>query len=66
MYILIASTPEEVQEQIVKLLKINASNHRIAAIKIKGMHKKEIELAIASTYEGAAKFIENISIQPNN
>jgi hypothetical protein len=63
MYIIKASNPAETQEQIVKLLNQYASNHRIAAAKINGMHKKELELARASTYEGAAKFIENIIIQ---
>jgi hypothetical protein len=53
------------REQIVKWLNQNASNHRIAAAKINTMHKKEIELARASTYEGAANFIERIDIQSN-
>ena len=66
MFTIKANSPEEVRTQIVKLLNQNASNHRIAASKISGMHKKEIELARASTYEGAAKFIDNISIQRND
>lgn len=65
-YSIRANSPAEMREQIVKWLNQNASNHRIAAAKVSGMHKKEIELARASTYEGAAKFIENVAIVGNN
>lgn len=66
MFIIKANSPEEVRTEIVKLLNLDASYHRIAASKIDGKHKKEMELAKASTYESLAKFIDNLSIQPND
>lgn len=62
MFVIKASTPEGMRDQMVKWLNIQASNHRIAAAKISGIRKMEIELARAGTYEGAAKFLEGCTV----
>lgn len=51
MLVIKASTPE------------TTSNHRIASCKMASVHKKDIELAKATTYEGAAKFLENCTVE---
>lgn len=63
MFVIKASTPEAMRSEIVKWLKQQASNHRIASCKMASMRKKDIELAIAATYEDAAKFLENCTVE---
>lgn len=62
MFVIQASTPDAMRDEIVKWLNQQASNHRIASCKMASIHKKDIELARATTYEGAAKFLENCTI----
>lgn len=62
MFVIKASTPEAMRDQIVKWLNSQASNHRIAASKLNGIHKREVELTRAGTYEGAAKFLEGCMV----
>lgn len=66
MFVIKASTPEAMRNEIVKWLNQQASNHRIAAAKTAGINKKMIELARATTYEGAAKFLENCTVEVPN
>lgn len=63
MFVIKASTPEAMRDQIVKWLNQQASNHRIAASKINGIHKREVELAKAGTYEAAAKFLDGCTVE---
>lgn len=66
MFVIKASTPEAMRDQIVKWLNQQASNHRIAHSKLTGLHKREVELTRANTYEGAAKFLEGCTIETNS
>lgn len=63
MFVIKASTPEATRNEIIKWLNQQASNHRIAAAKIAGMHKRELEKTRATTYEGAAKFLEGCTVE---
>lgn len=63
MFVIKANTPEGMRDQIVKWLNLQASNHRIAASKLNGVHKREIEQARATTYEAAAKFLEGCTVE---
>lgn len=63
MFVIKASTPEAMRDEIVKWLNQQASNHRIASCKMASVRKKDIELARATTYEGAAKFLENCNVE---
>lgn len=62
-YFIKASTPEAMRDEIVKWLNQQASNHRIASCKMASMHKKDIELARAITYQVAANFLANCTVE---
>ena len=64
-YVIKASTPEELRDEIVKWLNYNATVNRTKARLIRGKIKSEKQFAVASTYEMAASFIEKISICPH-
>lgn len=63
MFVIKASTPEAMRDQIVKWLNSQASNHRVSGriATRKGMQKSEA--AIADTYEQAAKFLEGCTVE---
>lgn len=63
MFVIKASTPEAMRNEIVKWLNHQASNHRIAANKLKGMHATAVELAKAHTYEDAAEFLKDCTVE---
>lgn len=63
MFVIKASTPEAMRDQIVKWLNLQASNHRIAANKLSGIHKRDVEYARVSVYEEAAKFLEGCTVE---
>lgn len=52
MLVIQANTPEETRDAVVKWLNSMASNHRIAAAKLAGMHKRDIETARATPISG--------------
>lgn len=52
-----AELHKETIDAVVKWLNGQASYHRIVASKIIGIHKRELELAKATAYEGAAFYI---------
>ncbi len=58
-----ADTPEETKNQIVKWLKMNASNHRIAAIKASRVAARIENTHLAAAYQGAAEFLERVKIE---
>lgn len=63
MFVIKASTPEAMRDEIVKWLNQQASNHRIASCKMASVRKKEIELARAGAYEGAATFLKGCTVE---
>ncbi len=60
---MIASTPEETKDEIVKWLKINASNYRITAAKASRIATKVENTTLAAAYQAAADFLENVKIE---
>lgn len=66
MFIIKASTPEAMRDEIVKWLNKQASNHRIAASNTNGIRKKQTELARATTYESAANFLAGCTVESND
>lgn len=58
-----ASTPEQLREQIVKWLKMNASNHRIKASNSRLVATRNEETTMGIAYQNAADFIERIVIE---
>lgn len=63
IYTIKASTPEAMRDEIVKWLKMNASNHRIKAgnAVLVGTRKEQTTMGIA--YQQAAEFIEKLNIE---
>lgn len=62
-YIIKASTPEAMRDEIVKWLKMNASNHRIKASNARLVVTRNEETTIGIAYQQAAEFIEKIVIE---
>lgn len=62
-YLIKANSPEEARTEIVKWLNNMASNHRIAAARAVRVRWRDEQLLLAAAHEGAARFIENITIQ---
>ncbi len=63
-YIIQADTPQETKDEIVKWLKMNASNHRIAAAKSSRVAVKVENTTLAAAYQGAADFLAQVKIEP--
>lgn len=66
MFVIKASTPEAMRNEIVKWLNQQASNCRIAASKIRTVNAKAIELARATTYQGAADFLKGCTVEDSS
>lgn len=65
-YSIRADTPEEARTEIVKWLNNIASNHRIAAARAVRVRYRVEQTTLAAAHEGAARFIENITIEGSN
>lgn len=63
MFAIKADTPEEMRDQIVKWLKHNASNHRIAAANARLAGTRSHETSMAMAYQGAAEFLEKMAVE---
>lgn len=63
MFAIKADTPEEMRDQIVKWLKKQASNHRIASANARLAGTRQEERAMATAYQGAAEFLEKMEVE---
>ena len=58
-----ASTPEATRDEIVKWLKMNASNHRIKASNARLVYIRNEETTMAIAYQDAADYIARMVIE---
>lgn len=63
MFVIKASTPEAMRNEIVKWLKQQASNHSVAARIASRKGTQHTELAKSQAYDGAAKFLEGCKVE---
>jgi hypothetical protein len=61
-YSITANTPEQMRDEIVKWLKMNASIHRIAAGNTRLVAKRHEETTMGIAYQNAADFLERCEI----
>lgn len=63
MFIIKATTPEVMRDEIVKWLNQQASNHSVAARIASRKGTQHTELAKSQAYKDAAKFLEGCTVE---
>lgn len=66
MFVIKASTPEAMRDEIVKWLNQQASNQRVAASIAKRVNVTLRHNIAAQTYGDAAKFLENCTVEDSS